>query len=319
MLASTDGIAPTGVKFLGVGALTDELLVVASDALERAADAVLGDRPTGKLLERCLARLLAAALGSNVSLDDAKAGRPGKRLAQQARKVRDRGVAAASLAQQQREVARAAAAADASLADGLPAQIAEIDAAEAAALAAPRQEVYNNFPEIAPQPPAAEELPPAAAPAAVEPTPDESRWPRWLTRQVGRKGCAYLGSVEEKQRQVRQEYELEYGDEAPDVPLLDWSKKASPRELFLLKLVMELRSELKVEQRCNTDAQKVFTETIDGVVDRNNTEELVLRIEEQELELKRDRAKNPLPVWVCACERVLDDECVLCQDGHHTF
>ena len=44
MLVSTDGITPTGVKFLGVGALTDELIVVASDALERATNAALGAR-----------------------------------------------------------------------------------------------------------------------------------------------------------------------------------------------------------------------------------------------------------------------------------
>ena len=82
---------------------------------------------------------------------------------------------------------------------------------------------------------------------------------------------------------------------------------------------MELRSELEVEQRCNVASGKKFAETIDRVVEQNFAEECVLRIEEQELELQQYRAKNPLPVWVCACERVLDDECVLCQDGHHTL
>ena len=145
-------------------------------------------------------------------------------------------------------------------------------------------------------------------------------------RKLGRKGCAYIGSVEERQRQVRLEWALEYGEDAPAVwPLLDWSKEGSPRELFLLDVVAELRSELAasrsklaVEEKCNASTKKILSERIDRVLDQNNTEEWVMRIEEQELELQRDLAKYPRPVWVCACERVLDDECALCQDGVHT-
>ena len=178
MLVSINGITLTGDKVPGVGALTDELIVFAADALEAAADAAPLPRPSGTALERSLARLLAAGMGSQVWLNDDRAGRAGKRLAKQARKVRDDCAAASSLAEQQRQVARAAAAADALLADGLPARLAAIDATEAAALAAPRQEVYLGFHEIAPEPPAAEEPPPAAVPA-VEPMPDDSKWPRW--------------------------------------------------------------------------------------------------------------------------------------------
>ena len=320
IIVSTNGIVLTGCKLPGVGALTDELIVVASDALERAADAAPGARPTGKALERCLARLLAAALGSQVWLDDDTAGRPGKRLAKQAGKVRDKGVADASLAQQQRQVARAAAAADALLVDGLPARLAAIDATEATALAAPRQEVYNNFPEIAPEPPAAEEPPPDAAPAAVEPTPDESRWPRWLTRQLGRQGCAYVGAVEEKQRQKRLHFELERGEtEWPAAvwPVLDWSKEGSPRELFLLGVVDELLGKLKSQDTTKVSTQKLHAKQMADLSERDWAEECVLGIEQQELKLECALAKYPRPIWVCACERVFEDECELCLKGLH--
>ena len=130
MLVSTSGITLTGDAVEGVCALTDELLVVASGALEVAAAAAPLPRPSGKALEKCLARMVAAAMGSQVCLDDEKAGRAGKRLAKQVRKVGGNAAAAASSAQRQRQDATAAAAADASLADGLPARLAEIDTAE---------------------------------------------------------------------------------------------------------------------------------------------------------------------------------------------
>ena len=87
-----------------------------------------------------------------------KPGGPGKWLAKQAGKVRAAVADASFAAQQQRQLARAAAAADALLADELPELLAEIDAAEAAAYAAPRKEVYVGFYELASSPPAAAEV-----------------------------------------------------------------------------------------------------------------------------------------------------------------
>ena len=58
ILVSTKGITLTGDKVRGVVALTDELIVVAADALEAAADAAPLPRPSGKALS--LARPLAS-------------------------------------------------------------------------------------------------------------------------------------------------------------------------------------------------------------------------------------------------------------------
>ena len=68
ILVSTDGITVTGSEIPGLCALTDEVLVAASGALEVAAAAAPVPRPSGKALEKCLARLVAAAMGSQVWL-----------------------------------------------------------------------------------------------------------------------------------------------------------------------------------------------------------------------------------------------------------
>ena len=321
MLVSTSGITLTGDAVEGVCALTDELLVVASDALEVAADAAPLPRPRPMVLQRCLARLLAAAVGSQIWLDDLKAGLSGKRLAKQARKIRCDGVAASLLAQQQRQVARADAAADASQVEGLPARLAKIDKAEAAALDAPRQEVYTNFPEIAPEPPAAEEPPPAAVPVAAEP---QSKWPRWVTRVVGPGARAFLKATEEARRQEMLEHLLETDtseDEARKLVgnKIDWSTTGSERELFLLDMIQQLQddaAELAIKnQLASLKQDQLHREELHVVEPDIGVE--VLRLEQLEVEYESVCAANPRPVWVCVCERALEDECELCQDGLH--
>ena len=165
IVVSTDGDTRMSCKDLGLGALTDELLVVASDALQAAVAVAPGIKHSGKALQRCLAWLVAAALGSKVRLDPNDATKAGKRLQKQATKVRAAAVQASTLAAAQRSDALAAAAADNSLADELPALLEQIDATEAAALAAPCREVYKGFYEIA-CPPTVDQLqpPPTAQP-----------------------------------------------------------------------------------------------------------------------------------------------------------
>ena len=320
ILVSTDGIKVTGSEVPGLCALTDEVLVAASGALEVAAAAAPVPRPSGKALEKCLARLVAAAMGSQVWLDDEKAGRAGKRLAKQVRKVGGDAAAAASSAQRQRELATAAAAADASLADGLPAWLAEIGTAEAAALAAPRQEVYVGFHEIAPEPPAAESPPPTAAPVAVAEAmlAPQKKWPRWLTRMMGREGCGFLDSVEKEDREADAEYLHEFGRSEDELePLLDWSTQGSPRELFLLGVIKQLRSEQQLKEILRVGQDEKDARQLQADRESSVAAE-VLSLEQLEVQLASISAANPPPIWVCACERVLDDECELCNNGIHT-
>ena len=120
MLASANGATPPGGDTVCFSALTDALIVSASDALQEAVDAWALPKPSGKAQARCLAWLLAALVGSQARLDEAEAGRAGKRLTKQAGRVRAAVADASFAAQQQRQLARAAAAADALLADELP-------------------------------------------------------------------------------------------------------------------------------------------------------------------------------------------------------
>lgn len=180
ILASTDGNIGPSRKIVGLGALTDELLVVASDALQVAVDAAPGAKPSGKALQRCLARLVAAAMGSEVHLDPGPATTAGKRLEKQAAKVRAAAIEASIVAATQRREAQAAAATNGSLADGLSARLEQIDAAEAAALAAPCREVYVGFHEIA--------APTVARPApTVDPDSCECTLQDWEAEMARRK------------------------------------------------------------------------------------------------------------------------------------
>ena len=146
--------------------LTDEILVVASDAV---ASVTADAQPplSGKAKFRLLAWLVADARGATVPLEKALAETVGKRLDRQAQKVRGDLAAAVALAEQARADARAAAAEDAKLAARLAADLAAIDGDEQAAIDAPKSEVYVGFHELdsllpPPQDPYCDTTPPVA-------------------------------------------------------------------------------------------------------------------------------------------------------------
>ena len=149
--------------------LTDQLLVVAVDAVEAAVND-FKERPSGKAQLRLLGWTVAAARGAVTNMEPALAETVGKRLNRQAEKVRADIAAARAHAAEARSRARAAADADASLAAELAATLAAIDTREQRELEKPAFEVYIGFHELhgllppPPPPPAAES---DAAPACT--------------------------------------------------------------------------------------------------------------------------------------------------------
>ena len=117
-----------------------------------------------------LAWLVADARGATVPLDKALAETVGKRLDRQAQKVRDNCIAARERAVQLRTDARAAAAADPSLAAGLPDQTAAIDEEERLALSHPLHEIYVGFHELEGLMPSTDGSAPEVASAALPST-----------------------------------------------------------------------------------------------------------------------------------------------------
>ena len=147
ILPSTDGdFSPSPPPAL-LDKLTDQLLVVASDAVTAVAAAAL-PALSGKATLRLLAWVVADARGATTPLEKALAETVGKRLKKQAQKVRETLAAATADAAEARESARAAAAQDANLAAALAAELAAIDALEHGAYDRARDEVYIGFHEL---------------------------------------------------------------------------------------------------------------------------------------------------------------------------
>ena len=130
-----------------IDAITDELLVVASDAVAAAATEAQ-TKPSGKAKYRLLAWLVADARGADTLLDKALAETVGKRLDRQAAAVRAATADAVELAESARAAARSAAASDVTLQATLQATLAGIDADQQAAVGRPRSEVYVGFHEL---------------------------------------------------------------------------------------------------------------------------------------------------------------------------
>ena len=147
ILASTDDkLSPSPSPAL-FESITDELLVVASDAVAAAATEAQA-KPSGKAKYRLLAWLVADARGADTPLDKALAETVGKRLDRQAAAVRTATAHAVQLAESARAAARSAAASDVTLQATLQATLAGIDADEQAAVGRPRSEVYVGFHEL---------------------------------------------------------------------------------------------------------------------------------------------------------------------------
>ena len=84
----------------------------------------------------------------------------------------------------------------------------------------------------------------AAVPVAVTEAvlAPETKWPRWLTRTMGREGCGFLQSREKEERDAGVDRLHEFGTSEDELdPLLDWSTQGSPRERFLLNVIQKLR------------------------------------------------------------------------------
>ena len=169
-------------KVSGVKNLTEEVLIVASDAVQVVTAAAPLPKPSGKAQLRLLCRLVAAVMGSAASFDEKDAAVIGKRLQAQVARVRAALAGASAAAAQERADAQAAAAIDLGLLATLPVALAAIDAKEQKALAAPSLEPYNGFwelelaapIELATPVPVVQEAPRAA----------RAQLPRWLDRQL---------------------------------------------------------------------------------------------------------------------------------------
>jgi hypothetical protein len=171
--------------------LTDFDLIVARDAVWQAA-AAAEPKPSGSARYRLLAWVVADARGAAQPLAPPTALKVGKRLEAQALKTRgDYGA--------QRSCARHEAAADASLAAGLPAVLAAVDEAERLAMQAARLEVYVGFHELE-----------VAAPAATAPEPAEPQLSR-----VERAKLVVQAAHEAKMEAATQQQLAEL----PDIPL----------------------------------------------------------------------------------------------------
>lgn len=147
ILASTEGgFSPSPPPAL-LDLITDELLVVASDAVKAVATAAKA-KPSGKAQLRLLAWVVADARGADTPLDKALAETVGKRLDRQATTVRDVKARAVEHAKLARTAARSAAASSAAELGTLEATLATIDAEEEDALERVRREVYVGFHEL---------------------------------------------------------------------------------------------------------------------------------------------------------------------------
>ena len=171
--------------------LTDQLLVVASDAVTAVA-AAASPPLSGKATLRLLAWVLGDARGGGRPMEKALAETVGKRLEKQAQKVRETLAAATAGAAEAREAAHAAAAQDADLAAVLTTELATIDAIEQAAYTAARNEVYVGFHELGGESTPAQ--PPLAAPTYMTDSPplEESDIPQSLAERLDKERADFL-------------------------------------------------------------------------------------------------------------------------------
>lgn len=182
--------------------LTDELLVVAHDAVQAVAST--SSVPlSGKAKFRLLAWLVADARGAQVPMDKPLAETVGKRLDRQVQKVRTDLLAAVAAAQVDRDRAHARARVDPAFRTQLRPHLSIIDETERLATERPSNEVYVGFhelesllPERAPQP-VQRALPPALAAALcvadeADAEPEVAAIPHDLAVALGHDGVQAL-------------------------------------------------------------------------------------------------------------------------------
>jgi hypothetical protein len=182
--------------------LTDEVLMVANDAIEVVA-AHTSPKPSGKALLRLLAWVVADARGATMPMEKPLAETVGKRLNRQASSVSKSLQQASTAAGVAREMASRASQADSALRATLRAELAAIDEQERRAYQMAAEEEYVGFHELAqlcnmPPPPARVPAALAAALAAADQAekdalaPDPPAIPQDLAQQLGRDGVQAL-------------------------------------------------------------------------------------------------------------------------------
>ena len=228
-------------KVPGVKDLTEELLFVASDALQVVVAAAPSPAPSGKAQQRLFCRLVAAAMGSKVCFDDNReAAVIGKRLMAQVARVRAVHAKARVVAADARADAQAAAAGDAGLMAALPAALAAFAATEQEALAGFRHEVYTGFVELLLAAPAVG----LANPVPVEDAPRAARaqLPGWLHDYLRRSGgeqlCSELATA------------WQHANGSHKYPLSPtWSEVGTDSEMMLAYMIAEMHGRRQHERR----------------------------------------------------------------------
>ena len=190
-----DDFTPTGLP-AAFQVITDELLVVAEEAVASVCAAVLPTPPSLASQQRLLAWVVADTRGATTLLEKPLALVVGKRLEARAKRVRGDGAMAVAEAAAARDTMRAAAANNPTLAAVLDDDLAAIDENEKQKLDAPKKEVYTGFHEL--QVPAHADV--HAATGVAIPTFEE--WvqqmspplpiPEGIARLLGDEGCHEL-------------------------------------------------------------------------------------------------------------------------------
>ena len=189
-------------------AITDDLLVVAEEAVASLCAAVLPKPLSLAAKQRLLTWLVADLRGATHILEIPQALVVGKRLERQALTVRDRVAEAAATAVEARDAARSSLTAG----DALAQQLSEIDAAEKHALDAPKFEIYVGFHELDGLLPAADALAAAAPDTArvqAEAQPEPATIPPHVASLLGEEGCMELLKVFASSRLTSQESMLD--------------------------------------------------------------------------------------------------------------
>jgi len=88
LLEAASGTIDVTDKLERVAVLTEQLLLLAFDAVEVVAEAAPAPQPNGKGRQRLLVALLAATMGSPATFPNAEAEKTGKRLEEQVVAVR---------------------------------------------------------------------------------------------------------------------------------------------------------------------------------------------------------------------------------------
>ena len=280
-------------KVSGVKDLTEEVLLVASDAVQVVVAAAPSPKPSGKAQLRAFCRLVAAVMGSAAAFDEKEAAVIGKRLQAQVARVRAALAGASAVAAQERADAQAAAAVDAELLATLPVVLAAINTIEQKALAAPSREPYLGFWELELAAPPVELATPV--PVVQEaPRAARAQLPRWLHAQLRRSSGEQL-CVELATTWHRLNDSMSAGPE--ERCLEDFGTDS---EMMLASLIAEMHGQQKVASREMADLKRRFKDS------EEHAEMLEARCSELEVDaIEQERERSRLSGSVDALQDAL--------------